>query len=66
MTTRNVIISREEDLMPLIAVRNKDGKVTGWKFGKRGKVYKGKDAKKKAKRQMAAMYANGYKGSAKG
>ena len=52
--------------MPLIAIRNEDGKVTGWKFGKRGKVYTGKDAKKKAKRQMAAMYANGFSGSAKG
>ena len=34
----------------------------GYKFGKSGKLYKGKGAKKKAQRQARAIYASGYKG----
>lgn len=34
----------------------------GYQWGNHGKVYKGKDAKKKAARQGAAAYANGYSG----
>lgn len=33
----------------------------GYKWGKSGKVYKGKDAKKKAEQQGKAIYASGYK-----
>lgn len=32
----------------------------GYKFGDSGKLYKGKDAKQKAIKQMKAMYANGW------
>jgi uncharacterized protein len=38
----------------------------GWQWGNHGKVYKGKDAKKKAAAQGRAAYANGYKGKKKG
>ena len=34
----------------------------GYKFGKSGKLYKGKDAKKKAQRQAMEIYAGGYRG----
>jgi len=34
----------------------------GYKWGKSGKLYRGKDAKKKAQRQARAIYASGYKG----
>lgn len=34
----------------------------GYKFGKSGKLYKGKNAESKAKRQARAIYASGYKG----
>lgn len=34
----------------------------GWRWGKHGKLYKGKDAKRKAWKQAKAAYANGYKG----
>lgn len=34
----------------------------GWKFGDSGTCYIGKTGKKRAIRQMKAMYANGYKG----
>lgn len=34
----------------------------GYKFGKSGKLYKGKGAKKKAQKQVRAIYASGYKG----
>ena len=37
-----------------------DGK--GWRYGKSGKCYTGKDAKKKAIRQFLGMKYNGYKG----
>lgn len=33
----------------------------GYKFGKSGKAYRGKDAKKKAQKQAMAIYASGYK-----
>lgn len=33
----------------------------GYKFGKFGKTYRGKDAKKKAQKQARAIYASGYK-----
>lgn len=33
----------------------------GYRFGKSGKVYKGKGAKKKAEKQARAIYASGYK-----
>jgi len=34
----------------------------GYKWGKSGKLYTGKNAKKKAQRQARAIYASGYKG----
>lgn len=34
----------------------------GYKFGKSGKTYRSKDAKKKAQKQARAIYASGYKG----
>ena len=34
----------------------------GYRWGKHGKIYKGKDAKKKAQAQGRAAYASGYKG----
>jgi len=33
----------------------------GYKWGKSGKKYTGKGAKKKAQKQAAAIYASGYK-----
>ena len=36
----------------------------GWKYGEHGTCYVGKKGKKKAIKQMKAMYANGYKGPA--
>lgn len=33
----------------------------GYKFGKSGKTYRGKGAKKKAQKQARAIYASGYK-----
>jgi len=33
----------------------------GYKFGKSGKQYRGKSAKKKAQKQARAIYASGYK-----
>ena len=38
----------------------------GWQWGSHGKVYKGKDARKKAAAQGRAAYAHGYKGKKKG
>jgi hypothetical protein len=35
---------------------------SGYQWGKHGKVYHGKDARKKAAKQGAAAHANGYKG----
>lgn len=34
----------------------------GYQWGGHGKIYRGKDAKKKAAKQGRAAYANGYKG----
>ena len=34
----------------------------GYKFGKNGKLYKGKGAKKKAHKHARAIYDSGYKG----
>lgn len=34
----------------------------GYRYGKSGKVYRGKGAKQKAQRQAGAIYASGYKG----
>jgi len=34
----------------------------GWQWGKHGKIYHGKGAKKKAEKQGRAAYAHGYKG----
>lgn len=36
-------------------------KAGGYKWGKTGKVYYGKDAKSKAQKQARAIYAGGYK-----
>lgn len=33
----------------------------GYRWGKSGKIYRGKGAKSKAKRQARAIYASGYK-----
>ena len=35
---------------------------SGYRWGSKGKVYKGKGAKAKAARQGRAAYAHGYKG----
>ena len=35
---------------------------SGYKWGKSGKLYKGKGAKAKANKQMRAIFANGWKG----
>ena len=34
----------------------------GYRWGKRGKIYRGKGAKEKALRQGRAAYSNGYRG----
>lgn len=39
----------------------KNGKC-GYKWGDSGKCYTGKQGKSKAKKQMRAIYASGYKG----
>lgn len=33
----------------------------GYKFGKSGKIYRGKGAKKKAQKQARVIYASGYR-----
>jgi hypothetical protein len=33
----------------------------GWQWGSHGKIYRGKDAKKKAQEQGRAAHAHGYK-----
>jgi hypothetical protein len=48
--------------MPVHSVK-KNGKTVGYQWGGHGKVYKGKDAKKKAGLQGRAAHASGYKGS---
>jgi len=35
---------------------------SGYKWGRSGKLYRGKGAKKKAQRQARAIYAHGYRG----
>lgn len=50
--------------MPVHPVRKK-GKIIGWQWGGHGKIYKGKDARKKAGEQGAAAHASGYKGESK-
>jgi len=37
----------------------------GYRWGSRGKVYRGKGARKKATRQGRAAYASGYRGRSK-
>lgn len=37
----------------------------GYRWGGKGRVYRGRGAKKKAERQGKAAYANGYKGKGK-
>lgn len=37
----------------------------GYQWGSHGKVYRGKNAKKKAAAQGRAAYANGYRGKGK-
>ncbi len=34
----------------------------GYRWGSKGKIYRGKNAKKKATKQGRAAYAHGYKG----
>ncbi len=34
----------------------------GYRWGKHGKIYRGRGAKKKARKQGKAAYANGYRG----
>ena len=34
----------------------------GYRWGNHGKVYRGKNGKKKAIKQMKAAFANGYRG----
>lgn len=46
--------------MPVHAVI-KNGKVYGYQLGKSGKIYRGKDAKKKATEQGRAVISSGYK-----
>ncbi|MFW9949857.1 MAG: hypothetical protein ACFFKA_07015 [Candidatus Thorarchaeota archaeon] len=48
--------------MPVHSVR-KNGKIVGYQWGNHGKIYRGKDARKKAGKQGAAAHASGYKGS---
>jgi len=38
---------------------------SGFRWGSKGKVYRGKGARAKATRQGRAAYAHGYKGSKK-
>ena len=49
--------------MPLIKCQQNGKK--GWKYGPNGTCYIGKTGKKRAIRQMKAMYANGYQGPKK-
>jgi hypothetical protein len=47
--------------MPVHKVRRK-GRAVGYRWGKAGKLYKGKGAKQKALKQARAIYASGYRG----
>ena len=44
--------------MPVKAVRNNSGKVIGYQWGDRGKVYRKRED---AEKQARAIYASGYK-----
>ena len=46
--------------MPTRPVRRK-GKIIGYRWGKSGKLYRGRGAEKKANRQGRAIYHSGYK-----
>ena len=37
----------------------------GYRWGSKGKIYRGKGAKKKAEKQGKAAYASGYRGNKK-
>lgn len=47
--------------MPTHPIKRK-GKIVGYQWGKHGKKYYGKGAKKKAERQGRAIRSSGYKG----
>lgn len=47
--------------MPVYRV--KKGNKTGYRYGKTGKIYYGRDARERAARQGSAIRASGYKGS---
>ena len=66
MSINSVIIENKsinfgELIMP-IKKCTKNGKC-GYKWGNSGKCYTGKQGKSKAKKQMRAIYASGYKGN---
>jgi len=44
--------------MPVHEVRNKSGKVVGYKYGTTGKVYRKRED---AEKQARAIYASGYR-----
>jgi hypothetical protein len=48
-------------VMPVNAVRDKNGKIVGYRWGKKGKIYRGKGAKAKATAQGRAARATGFK-----
>lgn len=52
---QKIIFRRRMIEMPVHKVKG------GYKFGKSGKTYRGKGAKKKAQKQARAIYAGGYK-----
>ncbi len=47
--------------MPVHPIRNKKGKIIGYQWGKSGKKYYGKSARKKAQKQGTAIRKSGYK-----
>jgi len=51
--------------MPIERVTLPNGE-HGYRYGKSGKIYKGKDALKKAQAQAAAIHAAGFKEPTKG
>lgn len=52
---RHGFLKMKEIKMPVHKVKG------GYKFGKSGKLYRGKSAKKKAQKQVRAIYASGYR-----
>lgn len=44
--------------MPIQQVRNKEGKVVGYRWGDKGRLYTGKGARAKAARQGRAIKAS--------